>query len=183
MRAFPVVALVLVLLLLSGVAVAGEPDWFTRVKEMGLKKACAEEVARHERGVLTDSLHVGGCYYQLGRYEEGLDVHRRLMKSPDRNYAALAAARVGEGLFHLGRTAEARAAFTACIKRHPEAWLDGSVPELCRAWLLKLDGKLESRESEEDSKPTIEEVRKDVKDLEKRLAELKNLLRRLAGED
>ena len=69
--------LVAATLLLFGVAAAGEPDWFTRVKEMGLDKACAVEVSRHEAGVLSDSLHVGRCYYDLGRYEEGLGTNRK----------------------------------------------------------------------------------------------------------
>jgi tetratricopeptide (TPR) repeat protein len=170
-------------LLLSGVAAAGEPDWFTRVKEMGLDKACAVEVSRHEAGVLSDSLHVGRCYYDLGRYEEGLAVHRRLVRSPDRNYAAMARVRVGEGLFHLGRVEESRAAFAACLKEQPDAWLDGSIADRCRAWISKLDGKLVSPEREAARPSAIDEVKKEVEDLEKRLAELRKLIQRLAEED
>jgi tetratricopeptide (TPR) repeat protein len=165
---------------LAAVAAAGEPDWFTRVKEQGLEKASEVEVARHERGVLRDSLHVGECYYHLGRWKEGAAVFSRLERSPDRNYAAAAMARVGEGRFHLGETAAARATFERCIEEHPEAWLDGSVRELCRAWLLKLEGKLESPEPERaEPTPSLAEVRAEVKELEERLAELKALLKRL----
>jgi len=177
------VALVTATLLLAGVAAAGEPDWFTRVKEMGLDKACAVEVSRHEQGVLKDSLHIGRCYYDLGRYEEGLEVHRRLVRSPDRNYAAMAGVRVGEGLFHLGQGEKSRAAFVSCLKKHPEAWLDGSIADRCRAWISKLDGKLTSVEQEAGSTPAIDEVKQEMKDLEQRLVELKKLLMRLAEED
>jgi tetratricopeptide (TPR) repeat protein len=168
-----------VLLLLVSAAVAGEPDWFTRVKVDGLQAACRVEVERHGRGVLDDSLHVGRCYYDLGRYEEGVAVYSRLLRSPDRNYAAAALARVGEGYFHLGRTAEAKVVFTRCLAMHPEAWLDGSIPELCRAWLKKLEGKLESPDKAPDT-TGIEDVRKEVRELEKRLAELRKLMEDLS---
>lgn len=177
-------ALIAAVLLLAGVAVAaGEPDWFTRVKEMGLEKACEVEVERHEQGVLADSLHVGRCYYDLGRYEEGLAVHRRLTRSPDRNYAAMAQVRVGEGLFHLGRMEEARAVFESCLLAHPDAWLDGSIADLCRAWQKKLDGKLVSPDQEPAKPAVLDEVKQEVKDLEKRLAELNKLLKRLTEDD
>ena len=93
--------------LLPAGAEVGEPDWFTRVKESGLRAASEEEVARHQKGVLADSLHAGECYFRLERWEEGIAVFRRLLSSADRNYAAMAKARVGEGLFRLGRTEEA----------------------------------------------------------------------------
>ncbi len=176
-------ALLAILLLLAGVALATEPDWFTRVKEMGLERACEVEVERHARGVLADSLHVGRCYYDLGRFDEGLDVHRRLTRSPDRNYAAMAKVRVGEGLFHLGRVEEARAAFESCLAEHPEAWFDGSIADLCRAWLKKLDGKLQSPEKKAVRPAVIDDVKKEVKALERRLAELNELLKRLAEDD
>jgi tetratricopeptide (TPR) repeat protein len=167
----------------AGAAFAGEPDWFTRVKEQGLEKACAQEVARHEQGVLKDSLHVGRCYYDLGRWQAGLELHRRLLRSPDRNYAAMARVRVGEGLFHTGRMTEARAAFTKCLEEHPEAWFDGSIADRCRAWIAKLDGKLQSPEKKAENPPAIDEVKQEVKDLERRLAKLRELLERLAEEE
>ena len=179
----PTGVLLAAVLLLAGVAVGGEPDWFTRVKEMGLEQACEVEVERHEQGVLKDSLHVGRCYYDLGRYEEGLAVHRRLLRSPDQNYAAMAQVRAGEGLFHLGRIEEARAAFAAGLSEYPDAWLDGSIADLCRAWQKRLDGKLASKEKRSEPTSAIEEVKQEVKNLEKRLAELRKLLLRLAEED
>ena len=175
--------MVAVTLLLFGVAAAGEPDWFTRVRENGLAKACAVEVSRHEAGVMKDSLHVGRCYHDLGRYEEGLAVHRRLVRSPDRNYAAMARVRVGEGLFHLGRVEESRAVFAACLLEQPDAWLDGGIADRCRAWISKLDGELVSPERKAKEPAAIDEVKKEVEDLEKRLAELRKLILRLAEED
>ena len=73
---------------LATAALASEPDWFTRVKEQGLEAASRVEVERHAKGMLSDSLHVGRCYYHLGRWEEGVAVFGRLRRSPDRNYAA-----------------------------------------------------------------------------------------------
>jgi tetratricopeptide (TPR) repeat protein len=178
--------LFLALLLTAGRAAAGEPDWFTRVKEKGLEAACREEVARHEKGVLGDSLHVGECYYHLERYADGIEVFRKLLRSPDRNYAAAALVRVGEGEFHLGRKEQAKKTFERCLEQHPDAWLDGSIPELCRAWLEKLEGKLESPEAklteEESEQEAIDAARKEIKELEARLAELKKLIRRLLDE-
>jgi tetratricopeptide (TPR) repeat protein len=179
----PIGALVAAVLLLAGVALGGEPDWFTRVKEMGLTRACEVEVMRHEQGMLPDSLHVGRCYYDLGRYEDGLAVHRRLVRSPDRNYAAMAKVRVGEGLFHLSRGEEARIVFTACLEEHPDAWLDGSIGDFCRAWQKKLDGRLVSPEDRAQDPPAIDEVKREVEELTKRLAELRKLLERLAEEE
>ncbi len=77
-------SLVLVLTLV-GSAIAGEPDWFTRVKQDGIDSACEVYVARHKSGVEKDSLHIGHCYFLLGRYEEGVAVYTRLTLSPDRN--------------------------------------------------------------------------------------------------
>jgi len=171
---------VLAVALLATAALAAEPDWFTRVKEQGLEAASRVEVERHEQGMLRDSLHVGECYFHLGRWEEGVAVFGRLRRSPDRNYAAAATARVGEGFFHLGRKEEAKSTFLLCLEENPEAWLDGSVPELCRAWLKKIDGKLVSPDrpakKEEKADPRMEEVKKEIDELSKRLRELKDLL-------
>lgn len=177
---------VLLLAAAAAPAAAGEPDWFTRVKDMGLSKACETEVARYERGVLDASLHVGECYYRLDRFEAGLAVFVKLFRSPDRNYAAIAQARAGEGLFHLDRIDEARRTFTAVLEEHPDAWLDGSVAELCRAWLSKLDGELASPDApkvkaDADAEPAdaVEQVREEVRALTERLEELKRLLEKL----
>ena len=171
----------LILLFLATAAVAGEPDWFTRVKEQGLTKASQVEVDRHERGVLRDSLHVGECYYHLGRFEEGAAVFSRLRRSPDRNYAAAAFARLGEGYFHLGKKAEARQVFLGCIEEHPEAWLDGSIPEFCRAWVKKIDGKLTSPDRPVEKKPAdgMDKVKKEIDELSERLRVLRELLEEL----
>jgi tetratricopeptide (TPR) repeat protein len=168
----------LTVLFLAAVAAAGEPDWFTRVKDQGLDRASAVEVERHGKGVLRDSLHVGECYYHLGRYEEGAAVFARLRRSPDRNYAAAAAARLGEGYFHLGKKEEAKKTFLACLEEHPEAWLDGSIPELCRAWLKKIDGKLVSPDGPVKPKPKgeMDEVKREIEDLSERLRVLQELL-------
>lgn len=171
------------LLLLAWPASAGEPDWFTRVKRDGIEQASRVEVERHGKGMLKDSLHVGECYYALGMYAEGIAVFQRLLRSPDRNYAAAAMQRVGEGYFHTGREKEARETFKRCLEEHPEAWLDESIPELCRAWLRKLDGKLVSPEPAAEKPPAIDELRKEVKALEQRLAEMKELIRKLAEEE
>ncbi|MEN8150356.1 MAG: tetratricopeptide repeat protein [Planctomycetota bacterium] len=182
---FTVLAVALLAMVgLATAALAAEPDWFTRVKEQGLEAACRVEVERHGKGVLRDSLHVGRCYYNLGRWEEGVAVFGRLRRSPDENYAAAATARVGEGFFHLGRKEEAKTTFLLCLEEHPEAWLDGSVPELCRAWLAKLEGKLVSpdRPKKNAKKPDdakMEEVKKEIDDLSKRLRELRELLEEL----
>ena len=169
-------------------AVAVEPDWFTRVKEQGLETASETEVARHAKGVVPDSLHAGECYFHLRRYAEGVEVFSRLRRSPDQNYAAMALAKRGEGLFHLGKTEEARAAFRECLEEYPEAWLDGSVPELCRAWLRKLDGTLSNPDADDagdaDSEnakaaggePSLDAVRAEIRDLTKRLEELRKLI-------
>ncbi len=174
----------LLILLLAGSSIAGEPDWFTRVKRDGIEAACGIYVARHESGVEPDSLHVGRCYFLLGRYEEGIAVYARLTRSPDRNYAAAALARMGEGYFHLGRREDAREAFRQCIDRYPEAWLDGSVLEFCRAWIRKLDGSLRIRESRPVSpQVSVEDVRREVEALEKRLRELRELMERMSSGD
>jgi tetratricopeptide (TPR) repeat protein len=170
------------LLLLAWPATAGEPDWFSRVKRDGIEKASRVEVERHEKGMLQDSLHVGECYYVIGMYEEGIAVFRRLLRSPDRNYAAAAMQRLGEGYFHTGRQKEAKETFTRCLEEHPEAWLDESIPELCRAWLRKLEGKLVTPEPAGEKPPATEELRKEMKELEQRLAELKAMLEKLAEE-
>jgi tetratricopeptide (TPR) repeat protein len=176
--------LAMLLLLIAVPVIAGEPDWFTRVKEQGIEKASEVEVGRHAKGILKDSLHVGECYYHLGRWAEGKEVFAKLLRSPDRNYAASALARVGEGHFHLGEKEEARKVFVRCMAEHPEAWLDGSVPEFCRAWLLKLDGKLESPEKAmKEEKPELEEVKKEIDELSERLAKLKKLLKELTEEE
>jgi tetratricopeptide (TPR) repeat protein len=133
---------VVFLLLTASALASGEPDWYTRVKEHGLSSACEVDVGRHAKGMLPASLHVGECYYRLERYEEGAAVFAKLVRSPDRNYAAMALARLGEGYFHQGEPAKAKETFTRCLAEHPEAWLDGSVPDLCRAWLRKLAGKI-----------------------------------------
>ncbi|MCU0725236.1 MAG: tetratricopeptide repeat protein [Planctomycetes bacterium] len=166
----------------SAAALAGEPDWFTRVKEKGLKAASEEDVALHEQGILRDSLHVGECYYHLGRWSEGVLVFRRLHSSPDRNYAAAAMARTGEGLYHLGKPEEAREVFSKCLEEHPEAWLDESIPERCRAWLAKLDGKIAAPAPPGEAKPDVEGLKREVKELTDRLAELKRLLLELTKE-
>jgi tetratricopeptide (TPR) repeat protein len=177
-------ASLILVLLLSATAAAGEPDWFTRVKRDGIDAACEVHVARHRSGVEKDSLHIGRCYFLLGRYQEGVAVYSRLTRSPDRNYAAAALARTGEGYFHLGQPETARRAFLRCIEEHPEAWLDGSVPEFCRAWIRKLDGDLRPAEgSAAAPKVSVSEVRREVEALEMRLAELRRLMQRLsAGE-
>jgi tetratricopeptide (TPR) repeat protein len=167
---------------LSSAALAGEPDWFTRVKEKGLEAASTEDVALHEQGVLRDSLHVGECYYNLGRWSEGVLVFRRLFGSPDRNYAAAAMARVGEGLYHLGKADEARETFGKCLDEHPEAWLDESVPERCRAWLAKLDGKIAAPAPPGEPKADVDSLKREMKELTDRLAELKKLLQELSKE-
>jgi TolA-binding protein len=174
----------LALALLAGLAVAGEPDWFTKVKEKGLTAASEEEVARHEKGVLPDSLHVGECYYNVDRYADGLAVFKRLLRSPDENYAAAALVRVGEGQYHLGKKEEAKTTFTTCLDQHPDAWLDGSIAERCRVWLEKLEGKLVSPEEKAEKeasaeKRAIEEAKKEIDELESRLKELKKLLHEL----
>ena len=173
--------------MLAATALAGEPDWFTRVKNDGLEKASRVEVERYEKGVLEDSLHVGECYYHLGRYAEGIAVFQKLLRSLDRNYAAAALVRIGEGQFHLGNRDEARKTFTACLAKYPEAYLDGSIPELCRAWLGKLDGKLKSQEALAEGAakegPTIDELKQEMKELNDRLDELKALIRKLADEE
>ena len=175
----------LIVLLLVTAAAAGEPDWFTRVKEQGLTKACQVEVERHERGVLRDSLHVGECYYHLGRFEEGAAVFDRLRRSPDRNYAAAAIARLGEGYFHLGRKDEAKKTFLGCIEEHPEAWLDGSIPEFCRAWLKKIDGKLVSPDRPAEKKPAgeMDKVKREIDELSERLRVLRELLEKLKKDE
>ena len=147
----------------------------------GLDKACRVEVERHERGVLRDSLHVGECYYHLARYEEGAAVYGRLRRSPDLNYAAAATARLGEGYFHLGKKDEARAAFLGCIEEYPEAWLDGSIPEFCRAWVKKIDGKLTSPDRPVKKKPSrgMDEVKKEIDELSERLRVLRELIEEL----
>jgi len=178
-RAFTVICAIA---LLAAAAAAGEPDWFTRVKEMGLVSACEQEVERHARGVLPDSLHVGRCYYDLGRWGDGAEVFKRLVRSPDENYAAEALAKRAEGLYHLGEIEAARRAFTSCLERYPEAWLDGSVSERCRAWLKKLDGGLESPEPADDA-PSVSSLREEVKALETRLKELRELIDRLSEGD
>jgi tetratricopeptide (TPR) repeat protein len=180
-RGATLLSLLLLAALVSEPARAGEPDWFTRVKEKGLTAACEEDVALHEKGVLSDSLHVGECYYRLSRWEEGLAVFRGLLSSPDRNYAAMAQVRVGEGLFHLGKAAEAKAAFETCLTEHPEAWLDESVPDLCRAWLRKLAGELAPPAEPPAVEPEVEALKKEVKELTERLEELKRILRELTG--
>jgi tetratricopeptide (TPR) repeat protein len=172
----------LAVLHLAGIAAAGEPDWFTRVRQDGIDAACEVYVERHLSGVEKDSLHIGRCYFLLGRHEEGTVVFSRLIRSPDRNYAAAALARTGEGYFHLGRAADARKTFLLCLEEHPEAWLDGSVPDLCRAWLRKLDGKLISPEEKAASKTSVADVREEVEALEKRLAELRELMERLSSD-
>ncbi len=169
-------------LLLAAVAsgAGGEGDWYTRVREQGLEKACEVEVARHRRGVLRDSLHVGECYYQLRRYEEGRAVFLALTGSPDRNYAAMALARAGEGSFHLGRKEEAKKVFERCLAEYPDAWLDGSVADFCRAWIEKIEGRLASPERKAEGKRVeVEDVRKEIEALKRRLRELEDLLRRL----
>ena len=172
--------------------IAGEPDWFTRVREQGLTAACEEEVKRHEKGLLEDSLHTGECYFNLKRYADGVEVFARLRRSPDKNYAAAALSRIAEGYYHLARAEEARAAFKDCLEKYPEAWLDGSIPELCRAWLRKMDGRLESPDLEPDDdkelkvaseKTSLGEMRAEIRDLTKRLAELKKLIRDLEKDD
>lgn len=173
--------------MLAATAMAGEPDWFTRVKNDGLEKASLVEVERHQKGVLADSLHVGECYYHLGRYAEGVAVFQRLLRHLDENYAATALVRVGEGQFHLGKKDAARTTFTACLEQYPEAWLDGSIPELCRAWIGKLDGKLKSPETPPEGatkkSPTVDELKQEMKELNARLDELKALIRKLAEEE
>ena len=169
----------LMVLVLAGTAAAAEPDWFSRVKQSGIDAACEVYVARHAIGVEKDSLHIGHCYFLLGRYEEGVAVYSRLARSPDRNYAAAATARTGEGYFHLGRPGKAREVLEKCVADHPEAWLDGSVPDLCRAWIKKLDGALTSPEREPAPKISVQDVREEVKALEKRLSELRELLEKL----
>lgn len=170
--------LLAVALVAGPAALAGGPDWFTRVREGGLRAACEEEVARHAKGVLDDSLHVGECYYHLERWQEGIEVFLRLVRSPDRNYAAAATARAGEGYFRLGNTAEARATFERCLEEHPEAWLDESIPDRCRAWLAKLAGEIEVPES--PPPPDIEALKQEVRELTERLGELKELIRKLS---
>jgi len=173
--------------MLAATAMAGEPDWFTRVKNDGLEKASLVDVERHQKGVLEDSLHVGECYYHLDRHAEGVAVFRKLLRSLDRNYAATALVRVGEGQFHLGKTAAARETFTACLAQYPEAYLDGSIPELCRAWLGKLDGKLNSPETAGEAaakeSPTVDELKREMKELTDRLDELRALIKKLAEEE
>ena len=178
---------ILAVALLATAVSAAEPDWFTRVKEQGLEAASRVEVERHEKGALRDSLHVGECYYHLGRWEEGVAVFGRLRRSPDLNYAAAATARVGEGFFHLGRKEEAKSTFLLCLEEHPEAWLDGSVPELCRAWLAKLEGKLVSPDRPsrkagkpgEKADPKMDEVKKEIDELSERIRELRKLIEEL----
>ena len=171
----------MIVLLLGTAVIAGEPDWFTRVKQQGLTKASGVEVERHERGVLLDSLHVGECYYHLGRFEEGAAVFGRLRRSPDRNYAAAALARLGEGYFHLGKKDEAKRMFLGCIEEHPEAWLDGSIPEFCRAWVKKIEGKLTSPDRPVERKPAggMDKVKKEIDELSERLRVLRELLEEL----
>ena len=90
-----------------------------------------------------------------------------------------------QGVQRIGQT------FTRCLAEHPEAWLDGSVPELCRAWLLKLDGKLtspdredrENKDGDEEAKPELEEVKKEIDELAERLRRLKKLLREMKEEE
>lgn len=164
-------------------AAAGEPDWFTRVKQDGIEAACEVEVARHQRGIEKDSLHIGRCYFLLGRFGEGVAVLTRLTRSPDQNYAAAALARTGEGYFHLGQPEKARKVFLRCIEENPKAWLDGSVPEFCRAWIRKLDGTLGSREGTAVPRVSVTDIREEVEALEKRLAELRTLMDRLDSGD
>jgi hypothetical protein len=95
----------------------------------------------------------------------------------------MAQVRVGEGLFHLDRHDEARAVFDRCLEEHPEAWFDGSIADLCRAWRKKLDGKLVSPERKTGPPAELEAVKQEVKALEKRLADLNELLKRLAEDD
>jgi tetratricopeptide (TPR) repeat protein len=185
MRRGPGILATLIVLLAAIPAAAGEPDWFTRVERDGLAKASQVEVERHEKGVLPDSLHVGECYYNLERWAEGVAVFERLLRSRDRNYAAAALSRVGEGQYHLSRPAEAEKTFRRCLAEFPDAWLDGSVSERCRAWLDKLAGKLVTPErlEEEDGKAKgeIDGVREEIRELSERIEELKRLLRELDG--
>ncbi len=169
----------LAVFLLVGTAAAGEPDWFTRVKQDGVDAASEVYVKRHQSGIEKDSLHIGRCYFLLGRFDEGVAVYARLTRSPDRNYAAAALARTGEGFFHLGRPEDARKTFERCLLEHPEAWLDGSIPDLCRAWIRKLDGKLKSPE-QKTPQVSIQDVQQEVRALEQRLKELRKLMEKLA---
>ena len=170
-------------LLAALAATAPAADWYTRVKELGVVEAAAEDVRLHEQGRIPDSLHVGDCYYHLERFAEGVDVFRRLRKAPDRNYAAAATVREGEGLVRLGRPGSARALFGACLREFPEAFLDVDLPTLCRAWLKKLEGREDPEEAgaakeEESGESGAREgeetgLRAEIESLEGEIAELK----------
>ena len=74
--------------------------------------------------------------------------------------------------------------WSSTLEEHPEAWLDGSVPELCRAWLAKLDGKLASPDAPKatptrKSDPEMEGVKKEIDELSERLRKLRELLEEL----
>jgi tetratricopeptide (TPR) repeat protein len=177
--------------LLAALATDGAgADWFTRVKLKGVEEAAAEDVALHEKGQLSDSLHVGDCYFHLKRWAEGVEVFRRLLGKPDRNYAAAAMVRMAEGLVRLGRAAEARETFRTCLADFPEAFLDVDIPTLCRAWLDELrkvtgedegdagDAKKRAAPARE-SGGVREEIRlleEEIEALRRRIAELKKAL-------